>query len=280
VEWFTRDRHLFLLAVAFYGLSMVYSVFLWRRGFRQDNRINYCLLAAGFTFHTSALIKRGLSLQQCPVTNLYEATSFALWAIVCCYLLVGLWSRMRFLGAFISPLLVAVGTFALMPALDAPRGVTVENVRIWTSLHAAIFSLAYGAFGLSSAAALMYLTQEWDLKFNKLKAVLSRLPSIERLEVVLSRLLLAGFILLTAGLIAALIDFYRLANFSSYRAEPKIIWSVLVWVLYLCLVSMRLFFNQRGRRIALGALGGFVFVLLTFWGATLLSPLHNQNLGQ
>jgi len=39
---------------------------------------------------------------------------------------------------------------------------------------------------------------------------------------------------------------------------------------------MRWKFSQGGRRFALGAIGSFVFVLLTFWGVNLLSPLHNQ----
>ena len=43
----------------------------------------------------------------------------------------------------------------------------------WTSLHAALMSLAYGAFGLSAVAALMYLTQERNLKFHKLQAIFS-----------------------------------------------------------------------------------------------------------
>ena len=68
------------------------------------------------------------------------------------------------------------------------------------SLHAALSLLSYGAFGFSSVAALMYLTLEHDLKFHKLRAVLSLLPPIDRLEKITSRLLWAGFILLTAGL--------------------------------------------------------------------------------
>ena len=49
---------------------MVYSVFLWRKGFRQDNRVNYFLLLLGFIFHTTAMAKRGFSLKECPVNNL------------------------------------------------------------------------------------------------------------------------------------------------------------------------------------------------------------------
>jgi HemX protein len=178
------------------------------------------------------------------------------------------------LGAFASPVLFGIGVFALMPGLDVERSSEVSSV--WTSLHAALLSLAYGAFGLSSAAALMYLTQERDLKFHKLKAVLSLLPPIQRLEIVVGRLLLAGFVLLTMGLAAGAFDLTRLNNSHAYRGDLKIIWSVLVWLLYLGLVLMRWKFSQGGRRFALGAIGSFVFVLLTFWGVNLLSPLHNQ----
>jgi hypothetical protein len=61
VIWLT-DRQFFLIAVIIYGISTLYSIFLWRKGFRQDNRINYCLLLLAFVFHTVAMLKRGFSL--------------------------------------------------------------------------------------------------------------------------------------------------------------------------------------------------------------------------
>ena len=117
MAWFT-DRHFFLLAVIVYGLSMIYSVFLWRNGFRRDDHVNYLLLLLAFGLHTTAMLLRGFRLNHCPVSNLYEATLFVMWTIVAAYLLVGLWSRLRFLGAFASPVLFAIGVFALMPNLD------------------------------------------------------------------------------------------------------------------------------------------------------------------
>ena len=275
MAWFT-DRHFFLLAVAAYGLSTVYSVFLWRSGFRQDNRVSYLLLLAGFGLHTMAMVLRGMRLHQCPVTNLYETTTFVLWTIVAVYLVVGLWHRLKFLGAFASPILFAVGVFALMPALDPTHPGRIEGTSVWVSLHAAMLSLAYGAFGLSSAAGLMYLTQERNLKFHRLNAIFSLMPPIQRLELAVGGLLLSGFILLTIGLAVGALSLTKLNDAQVYRGDPKIIWSALVWALYLGLIIMRWKFAQRGRRFALGAIGSFVFVLLTFWGVNLLSPLHNQ----
>ena len=64
-----------------YGLSTLYSVFLWRRGFRRDEWVNYFLLATGVAFHTLSITRRGMTLEVCPINNLYEATTFLLWAL-------------------------------------------------------------------------------------------------------------------------------------------------------------------------------------------------------
>jgi HemX protein len=275
VSWFQADRHLFLLAVVIYGLSTIYSIFLWRRGFRQDDHVNFFLLLAGFGLHTAAMFLRGFRLNHCPVTNLYEATTFAAWTIVTAYLLVGLWPRLRFLGAFTSPVLFAIGVFALMPSLDSTRSLNLNLPVVWTSVHAALLSLAYGAFGLSSVAALMYLTQEHNLKLHKLQAILSKLPPIQRLELAVARLLLAGFVLLTVGLAIGAYALAHVPNAEAYRGSPKIVWSAVVWLIYLALIIMRWKFAQGGRRFALGAIGSFAFVLLTFWGTNVLDSLHN-----
>ncbi len=267
-----------MLAVILYGLSMIYSVFLWRRGFRRDDHVNYFVLLLAFGLHTTAMILRGYRLNHCPVSNLYEATTFAMWTIVAAYLVLGVWPRLRFLGAFASPVLFGIGVFALMPNLDSLELARMPRPEVppaWTSVHAALMALSYGAFGLSSVAALMYLTQEHNLKLHKLQAIFSLLPPIQRLEAVVARLLVCGFILLTVGLAVGAYGLTYLSNAQTYRGDPKIVWSGLVWLIYLGLIVMRWKFAQGGRRFALGAIGSFAFVLLTFWGVNLLSPLHN-----
>lgn len=256
---------------------MIYSFFLWRKGFRQDSRNNYFLLLAAFALHTTAMIKRGFSLGSCPVNNLYEATTFISWTIVASYLLLGAWSRLRFLGAFASPILFIMGVFALMPALDPPHGPVPQFGNAWASLHAALIFLSFGAFGLGSIAALMYLTQDHDLKFHKLRAILSLLPPIQRLEKLASRLIAAGLVLLTAGL--AIYPVLSWQNHHVYfyndHNDPIIFWSILVWLIYLVLLIAH-WRGEGGRRFAWGALGSFAFILFTFWGFILLSPMHKS----
>ena len=272
------DRNYFLLAVLLYAFSTLYSVFLWRKGFRRDDIANYLLLVAAFILHSTALFKRGIDLKHCPVYNLYEATTFFTWFTALTFLVIGAWHRFRFLGAFIAPVLLGAGVFALMPQLDPPRGDAPQFTGALQSIHAAMSLLSYAAFGLSCAAAGMFWTQENNLKQHRPGALLSLLPPMQRLESAVRGLMLAGWLLLTIGLVtgAIYLQQYREQFKPDAGADLKIIWAAVVWTAYLVLLVAQWRGRLTGRRFALAAIGGFIFVALTFWGTNLLSPIHQQ----
>jgi ABC-type uncharacterized transport system permease subunit len=228
-------------------------------------------------FHTLAMINRGFSLNRCPVNNLYEAMTFVAWTIVAVCLAVGIFPRLRFLGAFAAPILFAVGVFALMPPLDPPHASQPVFRTDWGSIHGALVLLACGAFGLSSIAGAMFLMQEHDLKFRKQRAVFSLLPPIQRLELVMNRLVIAGLVLLTAGLaFSPMLVRAKESQGVTYQGDPILFYSIFIWAVYAVLVVSHWRFGQRGRRFAWGVVGTFAFLLLTFWGFILISPLHNK----
>ena len=272
MNWLT-DRHLFAAAVAVYGLATVYAVFLWRKGFNRREWISYLLLLLGFLCHLTAMLKRGLITGQCPIHNLYEATVFVTWTMAGAYVVAGLWSKLRFLGAFAAPVLFALGVFALMPWLDLAHGPSLELAGGRQSMHAAMILLAYGTFGFASVSALMYLTQEHNLKFNKLRALVSLFPPIQRLELITSRLVFAGILLLTIGLLAGA----RMAGQEglAYWKDAKVLWSGVLWAGCVGLLLARWRLGWFGRRFALGVVGIFAFLILTFWATNLLSGIHN-----
>ena len=270
------DKAYFCIAVTIYGIGMVYSLFLWRKGFRRDDWTAYSILGSGLVFHTIAIALRGFSLEQCPITNLYEATAFIMWTIVAGILIIGLWPRLRFLGAFASPLLFVLGVFALIPDMD-PK--VVEGAHNFSgalgSLHKALLLISFGAFGLSAAAAVMFLTQEHDLKLHKFRAILSMLPPLQRLEVAMTKLLWVAFGFLTAGIIASSV-YLKQQKEVFFTTDPEMLWTGGIWIFYLVLLILQWKHAQSGKRFAWGALGSFMFVILTFWGVYLLSPLHQR----
>lgn len=265
------DRQFLGFAVLLYGVSALYSIFLLRQGMRRDSWINYLLLLGAFLAHTISIFQRGYTQHRCPIGNLYEVTSFVTWTIVGVYLVIGLKGRVRSFGAFAAPVLFAVSVFALFVPPDGAANYRGSLV----SAHVALIALAYGAFGLGSIAGAMYLVQDRNLKIHKLQAALALLPPIQRLENIMSGLLLGGFALLTGGLAFAPLLVKQEDVVASLTGDPKIVWSVLVWLAYLGLVLFRWAFRQHGKRLAWGAVTAFAFVMLTFWGVNLLSPIHN-----
>lgn len=269
------DRTVYALAVAVYGLAAAHSVLLWRREFRRGEWTNYSLLVVGFLLQGAALIGRGFSLQRCPVTNLFEAIMFVTWAVCAAQLLAGLWARLRFIGALLAPGLFVAGVFALQPQFDRPGPVfDLEHAAV--SLHVTLVLLAYAGFALGAVAAVLFLLGQGAAAGEKGGAVhlASRLPPLERLELVLLRAVGMGLILLTAGLVLSL-GLMRERYGVLVRPDPKIAWSFFVWAVYFGLLLARLRFGQSTRRLAWGSLAGFLFVVLTFWSTNLLSPIHH-----
>lgn len=268
------ERLIFGLAVTAYGLAVGSSALLWRRGGARAEWAQYGLLLAGFLLHSLSMVGRGFTLARCPVTNLFEALMFVGWAIGLAYLAAGWWPPLRSLGVLVAPVLFGVGCFALVPGLDGP-GPEFDLERAAVSLHVSLVLLAYAGFGFGCVTGSFYLVREAGGGSSEvLRALASRLPDVDRLERMLLRSLGIGLILLTAGLVGSF-GLMRERYGVLVRPDPKIAWSLLVWGLYFGLLLQRLMFRQEARRLAWGSMGGFLFVILTFWGTNLLSPIHH-----
>ena len=102
--------------------------------------------------------------------------------------------------------------------------------------------------------------------------VLSLLPPIQRLENVAVRLVFAGFILLTVGLAAGR-HLPRPAD-AAYWSDPKVVWSICLWVVYLALLVLRRMRVPSSRGLAISFIAAFVFLLLTFWAGSSQAIWH------
>tara|TARA_B100001741_G_scaffold156833_1_gene129424 strand:+ start:1345 stop:1836 length:492 start_codon:yes stop_codon:yes gene_type:complete len=162
----------------------------------------------------------------------------------------------------------------MMPGLDPEYGDEPNFINGWASLHASLIMLGYGAFGLSAITGSMFLTQDRNLKLHRASAIFSMLPSIQRLEKLITSSLIFGLVLLTVGLGIGAI-FLDLPEGMSFWNDSKVVWSLLVWGFYLSLLIAHLKLDQRGRRYAWLSIIVFGFVIFTFWGTNLLSTIHN-----
>ena len=262
------DRAFLILSTFCFFLGFAYTLIALGRGRYHPSLLNFSVMTGGFIFQTFFLYFRGHELGRCPLTNLFEVLIFMCWSLVLVYLVIGSTYRLSLLGVFTSPLVFAFQVFALMAQIDQPS--TLKPIHnFWLSLHASLSVIACGAFALSCVAGLMYLAQAKQLKSHRLRPFFFDLPPIADLAVVINRLLLFGFALLTVGLIV--LGGSNPAHPEDFLAVIKAAWPMGVWSLYAVILIAKKWRRLSPRHTAILAVIAFALALSTLWGLNFIS---------
>lgn len=258
-------------ALAFYGLGIALLIPLVIRRRPSLSPASLGALGLGLLAHGAALAAEAAKLHRLPVVDVRSALSFYAFLVTLAFFFVYLRYRIASLGLFMLPLvfvLTLIGTFHANRTFDS------SSVRSgWLLVHIGSTILGYTGFFLTFVAALMYLIQERELKSKKPRAFYYRLPSLEVCDELYYRSLLFGFPLMTLGMLMGFIAATRTWK-GPWELDPKILASLVTWLIYLVLFSTRASGGWRGRRAAYVAIFGFATVMVTFLGASLLSGPH------
>ena len=264
---------LILIAIIFYILGTAgYLAYL----FSQKNhfqQISYYLLAGGFLFQTLAIAYGFVQSGHIPVTNLSETLCVAGWAIAGVFLIFQYKFKLKVLGIYAAPLI----TLVMVIASWLPREpVQVKNIynSLWLILHVIAIFIGEASFALACGAGLLYLIQENAIKTKHHGFFYRRLPSLELLDSTGYGCIIAGFFMLSLGLIAGFV--YAKSVWGKFWSwDPKEVWSGITWLLYAALLHQRLTVGWRGRKAAIMAIIGFAVVLFTFLGVNFLLTGHH-----
>ncbi len=238
------------------------------------HRVSWSVLLVGAVFHLAAIVMRSVQIGQLAVTTGQETLSLFAWVFVVTYLILQVRLRLRILGSFVSPLAVIfMLASSLLPAQIAPKSELFKSG--WVVFHVSCLFLANALFALAFSVGIMYLLQERQIKRKHFGYLYLRLPSLETLDTVSYYCLVAGFPLMTVGLVTGF-AYAAIVWHSPWNWDPKEIFSLVTWVIYAVLVHERLTVGWRGRRAAWLAIIGFSAVLITFLGANLLLKGHHS----
>lgn len=245
----------------FFGFA--YAMYALGARVLQPSRWNFVVMLTGFVLQSGFLHLRGKIVGRCPLTNLFEVLVFLSWAVVLLYFVVGSTYRLSLLGTFTAPLVFLLQTVAqLLPVAWEPAKAK-PSAGFWQELHAAVSLVAYGAFALACVAGVMYLVQERLLKKHRMNSFFQNLPPIAVLAAAMQRVMLAGFVLFTVGLVG---------GFKAGSAPAAtILMAVCVWLPYGLLIVARWTHRFSSRHIAWLSVAAFVVALSTL-GA--LSHFH------
>lgn len=227
--------------------------------------------AAGLVAHTMYLYSR-----QPPLIWQFSWLLFVAWVLAVFYLTGALHHRRHSWGLFVLPLilgLLGLGLVLGVPPADA-RGLWQDHLqsvhRLWGPVHALLILLATVGLCIAFLASLMYLFQAHRLRTKTPPGQGLRLLSLERLEEMNRRAVVAAFPLLTAGMIAGVILLLQGSSPVGWT-DPRVVTTAVLWVVFALLLYLRFAQHLRGRQVALLTIAAFVMLLLTL---TLSHPLR------
>jgi cytochrome c-type biogenesis protein CcsB len=237
-------------------------------------RIGTAMTVLAFLFHVAGDLTRGLAAGRVPWSNMYEFSLTGTMLVVAVYLGVLFRYDLRFLGSFITGLVVLLlggATLAfyveIVPLMDPLKSVWLVIHVFVASLATALFALAFGL----SVTQLMQARREGkalagDASGAAVKSgpgFLRTLPSSEALESLAYRFAILGFIFWTFTLIAGSI-WANDAWGRYWGFDTKEVWTFVIWVLYAGYIHARATRGWRGTRSAWLSIIGFAAVLFSF----------------
>ncbi|MEW6698313.1 MAG: c-type cytochrome biogenesis protein CcsB [Bacillota bacterium] len=241
-------------------------------------------VGAGLAVQTVWLAARTVNIDRLPFANMFEFTVFFAWGLVLTYLVTHRRQPVPLLGTVVMPVAVALMAAAgmmngtakpLMPALQSQ----------WLQAHVATAVLAYGAFGVSFGAAVLYLIRDAQPVSlgsagsgpSAVTQGMSLLPGTETLDKLMYRVIAFGFLFLTLVLITGAVWAEQVWG-AWWSWDPKETWALITWLVYAIFLHGRFTRGWQGRRTAWLAILGFAAVLFTLFGVTWLMPgLHSYN---
>lgn len=267
-------RSLLLAVLAAYVVASIHSVLAFVNKRRALQRVSDWSLAAGFILHTTALIADWTLDGHYPLFYLRETLSFFAWALAGSYGLLLYRYRAQALGPFTLPL-ISVLTFVaiLIRATPGPQEASGFSATWLFPIHTTLLLFAYAAFFVVCVASVMYLLQERELKLKTFTPVFHRLPALTTVNEIATGAAAVGLALLTVGIVTGML-WSSSRDGLLWHNDPKEIFALLTWLLYLLLIVYRSTAKWRGRTAAWLGVAGFALVLCTFLGARWMGGYH------
>ena len=160
---------------------------------------------------------------------------------------------------------VSIGLLLLYPATSPGSSLSWQ-----LQTHILISLLAYSILGLAVLQALLLAVQERHLHNRQPGGFIRSLPPLQTMEVLMFQMIGVGFALLTLALLTGVLF---LEDIFAQHLVHKTVLSIGAWLVFAILLWGRWRFGWRGRTAIRWTVGGFVFLMLAYFGSKLVLEL-------
>jgi ABC-type uncharacterized transport system permease subunit len=256
------QNYLFVLAALIY-LVCAFLPSAWR------NTLSLAVMA-GWLVHGAALVLDASAPGELRV-GFATMLSATLWISVAAYWIENRNFSLDSLRVMILPVsAVAV----VLPAVFPGSMIVLDGKSSLFLWHIVISILAYSTLTIAAFHAVLMVLQEARLharpgvaaRVSWFGAALDRLPALLTMEKLLFRLITFGFLLLTLTVLSGVFFSEELFG-RAFKWDHKIIFTLLSWALFGCLLAGRRWQGWRGRRALGFTLTGFAILFLAYVGS-------------
>jgi ABC-type uncharacterized transport system permease subunit len=248
----------YLGVIAYSAASTLFFLDLLRPGGEAARQWAPRVLLVGALLHAAHVVTGSLLSQVCPVESLHFGLSFSALCAAGVYLVVYRRANLFATGAIVAPMALTFLVGAQFVGTDpGPEGIS----RPLLAFHIAANVLGVGLFVVAGASGVLYLLIERRLRNKKSMGGGARLPSLDALDRWTHRLLVAGFPLLSFGVVTGAVFSQELSGLGN-AALARTLLGYATWVVLAVVLMARRLAGVRGRRAAYGTLAGVVCVLL------------------
>jgi ABC-type uncharacterized transport system permease subunit len=193
-----------------------------------------------------------------------QALSAMMWLGVLIYWIESLFFKIEGMQV---PILALAALCSLVPAFFpglalAPSATESMAFRV----HLVMAMLAYSFFTIAALHAMLMTLLERRLHGGALTGIFGALPPLLTMEILLFRLIAAGFVLLTLTLATGVLFSETLFG-TAMRFNHKTLFALLSWIIFAALLVGRYFYGWRGRTALRWTLAGFVALLFAYVGS-------------
>ncbi|WP_421865833.1 cytochrome C assembly family protein [Motiliproteus sp.] len=198
--------------------------------------------------------------------GLFPVTSLIAWLVSGLVILSCLKKPLTMLFVAIFPCAsISVLLAALLPSANLPQQYSGgEIAHILTSI------LAYSIFAIAALQAIVLARQDHELRNHHVRGLVRSLPPLQLMEQLLFEMIWLGFALLSASLLTGLLF---LQDIFAQHLVHKTGLSFIAWGLFAILLWGRHQKGWRGMKAIRWILGGFLFLMLAYFGSKFVLEL-------
>ena len=244
------------------------------------------LMGVGVLCHLASFAARQYLFWRIPenhwflsINSFFGALSYLALATAATFFIVEREHRLGILGAFVLPWATLGAGGAVLFADPRVAGLSPALQSYWINIHPMVLMTSYAMFGNAFGVGVALLIQEHQIKSRKPTELCYRLPSIEELDTLNYKIIVAAFPVLTVGIIMGGIWAYNAwGRFWGWDAKET--WALITAFIYAGYLHMRFVKGLRGRKAVYVSMLGFASVVFTFIGVNYLSELHGYLSGR